>query len=1463
MNFNKISYLLPFFLLSLIINQNCYAEEEDDSGKTIFTEIERDALMEFFDLNKNKLDFYYQDEEPWGTEDPCQWERITCFNTRSFKLEITRSEYILSKYRILFPPSFANLTALTELSLSEMLFETFPLSIKQLKNLKTLEFFSSNLSFLPSNIGDLIQLEELMLYGPDITAFPESFGRLTHLKTLVLHSINITTFPQNFAELVNLTSLSIENSRLTDLPAEFGKLVNLEELSLLRNHFTSLPESFSHLTKLKNLIFIGNNLSLWPENFIHFPNLEALYIDSEAFKSFPEKLGIFPKLKRLNLNQLELNNLPSTFGAYPELINLSIQNTNIHLLPEKMGNLPKLKYLALPYNQLTALPQGFGNLKQLKYAFLHRNKLTTLPNGFGENMDLQFLTLNYNELTALPKNFGRGLTLQSELFLDNNKLTSLSDDFGLMKVRSAVYLYHNQLTKLPENFGQITIKKGIPTKAILYILFFGRANNITSQDISNLLQVEDEPYLLKLQKFLQEYNQFLPQYDPLSYLYYNFITDESFDAQETYNFKGINGGTSEENMNMTIIDLKNNKLSALPDSFSQLTNVSYLALNNNKLTTLPKDFGNSEIKKGLSLEYNQLISLPENFGNLVIEELYLAFNQLKSLPDSFSNLNFLTDFDLNLEHNQLTVLPENFGQLSPLKSLSLNHNKLTTLPNSFINLLINKQLKLEHNYLTLLPNGFGQHLTVKEINLNNNQLLELPNSFTEMISLRNLDLSHNKLTILPLNFNNLTGLRRLDLGYNKLIRLPNNFSDITGINNLSLSHNQLTALPANLNQLLYLEQLSLQNNKLSSFPIKTGDYPDLEYLNLAKNKLRFLEDGFSNLIELRYLSLAHNQLYSLPPNFNNLVNLGTLSLNHNAFKIFPDIMQLKGLEILSLGYNQLSELPINFEKFSELRGLFINNNQLSILPPHFDQLANLQRLNISHNLFSDAILNQLKPLSNLNVLSLFNNRFSGIIPSELAHLIIKGDFEKTVPITNLNPDKTSPLVLIVASHNALKPELTQGATNMANFAYRTLRSRQVPLDNIIYLNKDHNQGNDIQVYASPSKAILYEILTQWIPSHISKNQKVILYLVGHGQEKQFIYLKKADGEIAFITPAILNDWLYPNGTKTAIHNTLIYDASFSYYFENFYFNNNHFSCRYEAKLPYFSPIALFGSEGYLSFSFQFWQSLRHNNSEFSFNKAALGMFSMAHAPDPLYNLFENRLDTNCDVLKDLPMSSITLPKIIELTSPKTITDQTTTEISLKVDTKASQLSRVWVSVISPTLASNMDEITDTSEFELVYNPQTQRYTGTISGLIQNGNYQIIAFAQLQIGNQQISEPKIASIFVTQTTVERARLKIDQNIELILPHIVFSKKHYKATFQVIIPSHGNNCIQFILLDQSELLTPKNKNISAIVMPSNLDIIIPSIILNGKSHQAYLEFVSDSNPLTWQLRAQYFLSKNIKD
>ncbi|TYG95236.1 hypothetical protein ES288_A11G252100v1 [Gossypium darwinii] len=427
-----------------------------------------------------------------------------------------------------------------------------------------------------------------------------------------------------------------------------------------------------------------------------------------------------------------------------------------------------------------------------------------------------------------------------------------------------------------------------------------------------------------------------------------------------------------------------------------------LDLSSNKLSGMvPSGFGSCSSMESFSVSSNNFTGeLPiEIFQNMSsLKELGLSFNYFSGpLPESLSSLSNLTVLDLS-SNNFSGSIPASLCEnpTNRLKVLYLQNNILTgSIPPTLSNCSQLVSLHLSFNYLTgTIPPSLGSLSNLKDLKLWMNQLHgEIPQQLGIIQTLETL----------ILDFNELTGT------------IPSGLSNCTKLNWISLSNNRLTGeIPAWLGKLSILAILKLSNNSFyGRIPLELGECKSLIWLDLNTNNLNgtippmlfkqsgkiavnfiagkrftYIKNdgsqechGSGNLLE--FAGIREQQLDRIsarnPCNFTTRVYGGLTqpTFNNNGSMIFLD-----------LSYNLLSgTIPNEIGTMPYLFILNLGHNNISgTIPQDIGKLKGLGILDLSYNRLEGSIPQSLTGITMLSEIHLSNNLLSGMIP-EMGQLL--------------------------------------------------------------------------------------------------------------------------------------------------------------------------------------------------------------------------------------------------------------------------------------------------------------------------------------------------------------------------------------------------------------------------------------------------------------------------------------------
>ena len=130
-----------------------------------------------------------------------------------------------------------------------------------------------------------------------------------------------------------------------------------------------------------------------------------------------------------------------------------------------------------------------------------------------------------------------------------------------------------------------------------------------------------------------------------------------------------------ELVNLKELDMSENEIETVPDSWDSLHSLAELKLASNSISTLSRGFCTGLMTKNLVL-------------------LNLSKNKIKLLPNYLCQLRQLVT--LTLDSNLLPLLPPSIGNLTKLKHLSACDNQIKLLPGSFLRLRLDT-LELSNN----------------------------------------------------------------------------------------------------------------------------------------------------------------------------------------------------------------------------------------------------------------------------------------------------------------------------------------------------------------------------------------------------------------------------------------------------------------------------------------------------------------------------------------------------------------------------------------------------------------------------------------------------------------------------------------------------------------------------------------------------------------------------------------------
>ncbi|KAJ9540692.1 hypothetical protein OSB04_027198 [Centaurea solstitialis] len=314
------------------------------------------------------------------------------------------------------PSSLSNCSKLELLDLSENGFTgKVNINFRHIPNLTFLALYLNSLgSSEPDEmnfIDSMINCSKLEVFGVQDNklrgVLPSSLTNLSsQLRNLELGGNFIYgPLPSGIGNLGNLEVLFMRNNQLTGIiPTELGNLRNLKQLGLGNNKFTgNVPDSIGNLSFLLYLDLSVNRLEgQIPVNLGNCRSLTSLHLSTNNLSGpIPKKLFQISSLIQVNLTQNHLvGPLPQEIGNLKSLMLLSLsENDLVGKIPDAIKSCTSLEYLYLDGNSFEGpIPSAIRNLRGIRELDLSSNNFSGKIPIFLEQLNFSALNLSFNNL---------------------------------------------------------------------------------------------------------------------------------------------------------------------------------------------------------------------------------------------------------------------------------------------------------------------------------------------------------------------------------------------------------------------------------------------------------------------------------------------------------------------------------------------------------------------------------------------------------------------------------------------------------------------------------------------------------------------------------------------------------------------------------------------------------------------------------------------------------------------------------------------------------------------------------------------------------------------------------------------------------------------------------------------------------------------------------------------------------
>ena len=346
-------------------------------------------------------------------------------------------------------------------------------------------------------------------------------------------------------------------------------------------------------------------------------------------------------------------------------------------------------------------------------------------------------------------------------------------------------------------------------------------------------------------------------------------------------------GSFSNATSIVTFDLKNNKLTELPDEIFVLKNMKILDLSNNDLQSLPPELGLMKNLGKLQIEGNPLRTIRMSIrqggseaikkylasriteediankknndakSNLIQEEFHGKATNVSKMVQLIRQMKN-TNGDLDLRNKGLSSqdFTEDILVAEKVRSLDISDNKLTKFP-PFIDRLLPTSLKINSNSIAIVDvQDIINFASLRDFEMKGNRMTSFCDSIKSKqdiillqmnyAQLTYLDISQNAIKVMPAVLPYFTNLRSLIVSFNNITSLESLFQEgnLESLDHLDIGNNNLKDIPINIYRWQSLTTLNLQNNDIKNVPPEIGYLP-LKSFNITGNPTMLLKGNMA------------------------------------------------------------------------------------------------------------------------------------------------------------------------------------------------------------------------------------------------------------------------------------------------------------------------------------------------------------------------------------------------------------------------------------------------------------------------------------------------------------------------------------------------------------------------------------------------------------------------------------------